>query len=271
MSSENVIAAAAKIVADVVVYRVKKREAANLATSLTLALALGAGPRELGLRGLFGAALNVFVYLVNDCFDVEIDLAAEGRDLGRTRHLAAHRRLAWGIVAALGVALVAGGFVAGGGLGLTALVNIAVIFAYSRVLKHRALYDLVAMALWGVSMAMVGFAPAVARGWRLAGLLGLLSVVTECVQVLRDQPTDEAAGVKTTAVVLGAAATARLARAFLCGAALYAAVMIHPVGLVLALGVGVRLTPAAARRSWDQLRVLFGATWLVLMALVRWG
>jgi hypothetical protein len=195
--------AAARIVWDVAIYRLRKREAGNLATSLTLAWALAAPPAMLVERAVFGAVLNLFVYLVNDCFDVAIDLAAPGRDTERTRFLAANLRAAWVTVGLLGFGLVLGGALVGGGLALTAAVNIAVIFAYSRVLKHRALWDLLAMGVWGVSMAMVGFDPHDPRGWRLAALLGLLSMVTESVQVLRDQPSDAAAGVRTTAVVLG--------------------------------------------------------------------
>jgi 4-hydroxybenzoate polyprenyltransferase len=263
--------AAARIVWDVAIYRLRKREAGNLATSLTLAWALAAPPAMLAERAVFGAVLNLFVYLVNDCFDVAIDLAAPGRDTERTRFLAANLRAAWVTVGLLGFGLVLGGALVGGGLALTAAVNIAVIFAYSRVLKHRALWDLVAMGVWGVSMAMVGFDPHDPRGWRLAALLGLLSMVTESVQVLRDQPSDAAAGVRTTAVVLGVSTTAWMARAFVLAAAGYAAWAIHPAGAVLALGVLVKLTPETANRAWDQLRVLFGATWLGLMALVRWG
>ncbi len=265
------LSAAVRIVWDVAVYRLRKREAGNLATSLTLAWALCTPVGSLAVRAVFGVVLNLLVYLVNDCFDVAIDLAAPGRDTERTRFLAANLRAAWGAVAVMAVGLVVGGLVAGGGLALTAVVNIAVIFAYSRVLKHRALWDLAAMGLWGVTMAMVGFDPADPRGWRLAALLGLLSMVTEAVQVLRDQPSDAAAGVRTTAVVLGVGTTAAVARVIVLGAAGYAAWAVHPAGAVLALGALVTLTPAAANRSWDQLRVLFGATWLGLMALVRWG
>jgi len=271
VSAPSFFAAAARIVWDVAVYRLRKREAGNLATSLTLAWALATPITSLAVRAVFGVVLNLFVYLVNDCFDVAIDLAAPGRDTARTRFLAANLTAAWAAVALMALALVLGGTLAGGGLALTALINIAVIFAYSRVLKHRALWDLAAMGVWGVSMAMVGFDPHNPRGWRLAALLGLLSMVTEAVQVLRDEPSDAAAGVRTTAVVLGVSTTAAMARVLVLAAAGYAAWAVHPAGAVLALGALVTLTPAAANRSWDQLRVLFGATWLGLMALVRWG
>jgi 4-hydroxybenzoate polyprenyltransferase len=262
--------AAWRIAADVAIYRLRKREAGNLVTSLTLAVALGLSWSDVAARALFGAGLNVFVYLVNDCFDVAIDLRAPGRDNTRTTFLASHLGVAWGVSAALGLALALFGALHSSGLLITALVNAVVIVAYSGLLKHRPVADLVSMGVWGVSMAMTGFPITSAMGWRLASLLGLLSMVTEAVQVLRDEPSDRAAGVRTTAVVWGPRTTSRAAKVLLLGAAAYAAVMIHPVGLALALGVFVPLTPERAAKSWDALRVLFGTTWLALLALYAW-
>ena len=88
--------------------------------------------------------------------------------------------------------------------------------------------------------------------------------------MLRDEPSDRAAGVRTTAVVWGARATSRLAKVLILASAIYAATMIHPAGMVLALGVFVPLRPDRAARSWDALRVLFGLTWLALLALHAW-
>lgn len=260
-----------RIAADVAIYRLRKREAGNLVTSLTLAAALGLSPRDLASRAGFGALLNVFVYLVNDCFDVGIDLRAPGRDNERTRFLAEHLGAAWGTVAAMTAALLGWGALHSAGLLVTAVVNVAVIFLYSRVLKHRPGLDLVAMAAWGISMAMVGFPLESATGWRYAGLLALLCAVTEAVQVLRDEPSDRAAHVRTTAVVYGPRATAALARALIAGSAVYAALLLHPIGAVLALGALVPFDPERANASWDRLRALFGLTWLALLALLRWG
>lgn len=258
-----------RVVGDVARYRLRKREAGNLATSVTLAVGLGLPLRDVAARAVFAAVLNLFVYLVNDCFDVRIDLAAPGRDTAHTRYLADHLDVAWGACAALAALLLAGGAWHSRGLFAAAAVNAAVIVAYSGWLKHRAIGDLAAMAVWGVSMAMAGFPLDDARGWRMAALLGLLSTVTEAVQVLRDEPSDRAANVRTTAVVLGPATTAWLARGVTVLAAVYAAVWIHPAGAVIALGALVELSPSSATRSWDRLRVLFGVTWLVLVATLR--
>lgn len=264
--------AAWRIASDVAIYRLRKREAANLITSITLAAALGDTPRTLLVRGAFGALLNLFVYLVNDCFDVAIDLKAPGRDSERTRFLADHRMEAWATAALLALALLIAGALAGGGLFLAAAVNIVVIVAYSGWLKHRPLADLVAMGVWGLSMAMVGFAPGRLIGWKFAALLGLLCMVTEAVQVLRDEASDRAAGVKTTAVVLGPALTAKLARGLVLASALYATVALDArVGPMIALGALVPLDPARANKGWDALRVIFGGAWLALLIAYRLG
>lgn len=260
-----------RIAADVAIYRLRKREAGNLVTSLTLALALGLAPADLASRAGFGLLLNLFVYLVNDCFDVGIDLRAPGRDNERTRFLAEHLTAAWGTVAVMAATLLGWGALHSVGLLVTAAVNIVVIVVYSRVLKHRPGADLVAMAAWGISMAMVGFPLNSVTGWRYAGLLALLCMVTEAVQVLRDEPSDRAAGVRTTAVVFGPRATAVIARCLIVGAALYAALLLHPAGAALALGALVPFDPERANASWDRLRALFGLTWLALLALLRWG
>lgn len=271
MSQVSVTGAALRIAADVAIYRLRKREAGNLVTSLTLAVALALPWRDVAWRAAFGALLNLFVYLVNDCFDVGIDLQSPGRDNARTRFLAEHITVAWGLAAALAVALVVMGALHGAGLALTALVNIAVIVLYSGALKHRPFADLSAMGAWGVSMAMVGFPLGSADGWRFASLLGVLCMVTEAVQTLRDVSSDRAAGVKTTAVALGADATGWIARSLIALAAVLAATQLHPVGALLALGLFVPLSPERANASWDVLRVLFGLTWLALLAAYRFG
>lgn len=260
------LSTAARIVWDVAAYRVKKREAGNLVTSLSLGLALGLSLGELGYRAVFGVLLNLFVYLVNDCCDVSIDLGAVGRDQPRTRFLARNLREGWSAVVALGIVLIALAGAHSVGVFITAVVNICVIFLYSMVLKHRPLLDLFAMGLWGASMAMVGFSLDNLEGWKFAGVLSLLCVVTEAVQVLRDEPTDKTAGVRTTAVVLGLAPTAAIARATMLLSALYATVVVSPLGMLFALGVFVPLDQENAARSWDRLRVLFGFTWLALLA-----
>lgn len=261
---------AARIVADAAIYRVKKREAGNLVTSITLALALGLALRDVGHRLVFGLGLNLFVYLVNDCFDVDVDTKAEGRDQSRTRFLADHLAAGWLGVVGLGAICAAIAAAHGKGLLLVFALNVVVIIAYSRWLKRTPIGDLLAMATWGVSMALVGCPLDSQAGLRLVGLLGLLCVVTEGVQVIRDEATDRAAGVRTTAVALGVPATAAITRIMVVVASLYTALFLHRfLGVLLLLGVFPSLTSATAERSWDRLRALFGLTWLAILAYLK--
>jgi 4-hydroxybenzoate polyprenyltransferase len=258
-----------RIVYDAAVYRIKKREGGNLATSMTLAVALRLEPSDIGLRFLFGALLNVFVYLVNDCFDVEIDIRAKGRDTERTQFLHAHQREAWLGVTLLGLVLLAIAAAIHRDLVITLLVNVALIVAYSRIFKRNPVVDIVSMGLWGVTMAMVGFPLDDPMGWRMAGLLGVLSMVTESVQVLRDRKTDEASGVKTSAVVFGPKTAIVLARVLSVAGAAYAFLVLRqPIGLLLILGAAIPLDEERAAASWDWYRALFGVVWLAVCALV---
>lgn len=259
-------AAAVRIVVDAAIYRARRREGGNLVTSMTLALALALPSHDVLWRLGFGLLLNLFVYLLNDCFDVRLDLQAEGRDRERTAFLSAHLRAGWAAVAGLGIVVATVGAVHGLGLLLCFALTALVIGAYSPWLKKRPLLDVVAMGGWGLSMAMVGFPLSSRPGWWLAGLLALLCMVTEIVQVIRDEATDRLAGVRTTAVVLGSAAASWLGRLLILLAAAYAATFLHRwVGLALLLGVLVPLTPARARSSWDLLRALFGLGWLAIL------
>lgn len=259
-------AVAWKILADSAGYRIKKREAGNLVTSITLAFALSLPIGDIAYRLVFGALLNVWVYLVNDCFDVEVDLKAPDRDQSRARFLADHLSMGWRVSVGLVLALAALAAFHSPGLLLALASTVVVIVAYSAILKRRPIVDLLAMAGWGLSMAWVGFPLDSRPGWLFAFLLVFLCMVTESVQVLRDEPSDRPSGVRTTAVVLGPRATALIARLLMAAAALYASLFLHRfIGPLLLLGVLVPLRVDRASRSWDALRILFGLSWLLLL------
>lgn len=261
------LSAVARIIGDTAIYRLKKREAGNLVTSITLAIAIGLSAGDVAHRLAFGLVLNLFVYLVNDCFDVDVDAQAEGRDRARTQFLA--QNLTAGVVSCV---LLAAACAVIAGLHSRALlvvlaINIVVIVAYSRILKRTPIGDLLCMAAWGASMALVGAPFDDLRAMRLVGLLALLCVVTEGVQVIRDVDSDRRASIRTTAVVLGIPLTANITRTFAIISAVYATVFVHRyLGPVLVLAVFPRLDTEHASRSWDRLRVLFGGTWLAVMA-----
>lgn len=266
--STSTAGAAWKILADSAGYRIKKREAGNLVTSITLAIALGLAPWDIGYRLAFGAGLNIWVYLVNDCFDVEVDLRAPGRDHSRARFLFENLRVGWAVSTGLALVLAAFAFAHSLGLLLALVSTVVVIVAYSGWLKRLPVVDILSMAAWGLTMALVGFPLDSAAGWRFASLLVFLCMVTEAVQVLRDEPSDKPSGVRTTAVVFGPRATAWVARLLMVASAAYASLFLHRfVGPVLLLGVLVPLKVERATRSWDALRLLFGLSWLVLLGL----
>lgn len=264
--SVNALSACVRIVTDAAVYRIKKREAANLLTSMTLALALGLGVADLGVRFAFGALLNLWVYLVNDLIDVDIDLRAPGRDQSRVGFLAAHLREGWSVIAILSAILLAMGAAHSTGLLVSAISTALIIVAYTRYLKRRPIADLLAMAGWGVSMALVGFPIESPVGWRFAGLLAILCAITEAVQVIRDVRSDGLAGVRTTAVVLGTRPTVWIVRALVVATSAYVSAWLSRwVGPAFLLGLLVPIEAERATRSWDGLRIVFGLGWLSVL------
>ncbi len=267
-ASPGAFGAAARIVADVVVYRVRKREMGNLVTSTTLAAALALPLGDVALRFAFGALLNLWVYLVNDLIDVDVDLAAPGRDQTRVRFLSDHRRIGWLTSMVLLAALAGAGAAHSPGLLVAVSSTAVIIVAYTRWWKRTPGLDLLAMAGWGLSMALVGCPLESAAGLRLAGLLALLCASTEAVQVLRDEDSDRAAGVRTTAVVLGPRLTVLCFRVLVLASAVYASLLLHRwLGLLLLLALPVPMAPGdAAARRWDIFRALFGITWLALLS-----
>lgn len=257
-----------RILWDVLAYRLRKLEMANMAGAIAIMLVLRLPPRELLLRTLVAILLNILVYLNNDYYDVRQDLSAQGRDVQRTRFLSEHMaaaRLAQLLVAALlaGVAIVAGE-----GLWLVAGLGAGICWWYSARLKRTPYADVLAMIAWGGAMPMCGVPLHSTLGLCMAGQLALYSGVFESMQVRRDRLEDAAAGVRTTAVVLGHRGTAWLTRSLIVVSALYCAAVLHPLagGLsVLALWVGV--TDDAAR-DWTRVKVVLGVAWLVCCGLI---
>ena len=80
--------AALKIVRDVVAWRIANLEMANLAGSLSIALALRLRPLDVAVRFAFAFLLNVLVYLNNDTLDVALDLQSDDKSRAKTSFLA---------------------------------------------------------------------------------------------------------------------------------------------------------------------------------------
>jgi 4-hydroxybenzoate polyprenyltransferase len=263
---------ALKILLDVAVFRLRRLEMANIAGALAIAVACRLSPVEIGVRGLFAFLLNLLVYLNNDWYDLDDDLGAAAKDQRKNTYLAAH--LGAGLRAQVGLLALLLGFSWwwGGNLLLALVAGGGVCWAYSAGLKRVPFLDVLAMIAWGMAMPLCGLAPGHPEGWLLLGQLGLFSGVFESIQVIRDHDADAAAGVRTTAVVLGVARTRVLVRALVIAAALYA-------GLCFAWWVA--LLPAAAAllplrfeeidRYWNRMRLLLGLALLAEAALVWLG
>lgn len=263
---------ALKILVDVATFRLRRLEMANIAGALAIAVACHLGWGELAYRLLFAFLLNLLVYLNNDWYDLDDDLASTGKDQAKNAYLAAH--LGAGVAAQLGLLalLMAMALWWGGGLLLALLAGGGVCWAYSAGLKRVPFLDVLAMIAWGVAMPLVGLAPGHPEGWLLLVQLGLFSGVFESIQVIRDHDTDARAGVRTTAVVLGLARARVLVRALLVAAGVYAGLAfswwIAPLPWLAAL---LPIEHAHIDRDWNRVRVVLGLAMLAETALVYLG
>ncbi|PRQ05617.1 UbiA family prenyltransferase [Enhygromyxa salina] len=261
-----------KILIDVASFRLRRLEMANIAGALAIAVACHLSWPEVVIRGVFAFVLNLLVYLNNDWYDLDDDLASAAKDQTKNAYLAGH--LGAGLAAQLGLlaVLVAMALWWGGGLLLALVAGGGVCWAYSAGLKRVPFLDVAAMIAWGVAMPLVGLAPGHPEGWLLLGQLGLFSGVFESIQVMRDHDADKTAGVRTTAVVLGRPRAHALARALMVVAGLYAGACfswwIAPLPLVAAL-IPLRLDQVD--RYWNQVRLSLGLAFLAEAAFVYFG
>jgi 4-hydroxybenzoate polyprenyltransferase len=264
--------AALRIAWDAAVYRVRKREANNLLTTFTLMLALALPALDIAARTFFAVVLNVYIYLMNDFFDVEIDLASPTKDPRKTRFLSENRASALLALAALGVVLLGLALLHSPFLVGVFAANTVIVLVYSAWLKRFPVVDVLLMTLWGASMASAGVPPGSVLGWKLVGLLALLCASFEVIQVIRDEADDRATGIVTTAVLLGSGRAAWIFRAIVALSAAYGVLVLGSLSaLGLLLGVLLPLAPSKADRSWDLARVLFGALWLALLVQIRFS
>ena len=262
------IADAARIALGVAVYRLRRLEMANIAGAAAICVALALPPGECALRLGFAFGLNVLVYLNNDYLDLAADLRAPGRDDAKTRFLRDHR--AAGLTAQFGLLVVLIGLCAfEPGLVVPLVLGGGVCWAYSARLKSMPYADVVAMIAWGVAMPLCGSPVDSALGWALAGWLGLFSGVFEGVQVIRDHEDDAAAGVRTTAVVLGVTRTFVLVRLMLAASAVYGALVVSPwLAALPAAAMLIPLDRGRVTHTWNQLRLALGLAFLAAIAWV---
>jgi 4-hydroxybenzoate polyprenyltransferase len=261
------LGAALRILLDVIVFRVRRLEMANLAGAVAIMAVLRLPLGEAAVRTLFALVLNALVYLNNDYLDVDLDAQTPDKDRKKVLFLQAHKpqalALQWALLAAL--VLIS---TAAPGLWLALLLGAGVCVAYSKWLKHVAGLDILAMGVWGFAMPLCGSPLDRSLGLLLALQLGLMSAVFETIQVIRDYEADRAAGVRTTAVALGVRPTLWLARALMLVSALYAALVLQPVAGAIAAGaLLVPMRPGAVDTYWTRIKLISGIAWLCICAL----
>lgn len=276
--------AAVRIVAMVVVDRLKKLEMANMAAAASIAIALH--PRLLDvvlqaniiniisdpdvldvvMRVGFAFLLNALVYLNNDYIDVEIDLNSSDKDTSKAQHLADNIKAAFWAQILMAVALAAAALLLDLGLLVALVVGGGVCWWYSAVLKRRPYVDVIAMMVWGVTMPLCGAPVDSLLGWMMAGQLGLFSGVFESIQVMRDADDDaKEEDVRTTGVVLGKAKTLILARVIMVFVTAYAALFMHPLaGFISGSAFLIPFNEARIAEYWTRVKMIYGVTWLFI-------
>jgi 4-hydroxybenzoate polyprenyltransferase len=253
-----------QILFDVVSFRVRRLEMANLAGAVAIMLVLRLEWKDVALRTLFGALLNALVYLNNDYLDVALDLETPDKDARKAGFLREHLRAALGMQWFLVLLLSLLAAWHSPDLLLVLLGGAGICAAYSSVLKHKPLLDVAAMALWGVAMPLCGSPLDRTLGLCLAVQLGLFSAVFQVIQVIRDHDADARLGVRTTAVALGMTRTLWLGRGLMFLCAGYAALVLHPLAGAVALGaLMLRMRERRADRYWTAVKVTYGAAWLL--------
>ncbi len=269
-----VIGTALRIIWRSFIYRLKMREANNLAVTLSMMLAFRLAWPDLTYRLIYAVLLNMYVYLINDYFDIELDRRSPDRDRDHAEFMAAHRSATAGGIIGLGVLLLAGALVHSTLLVLAFVSSTAVIVLYSSSLKRVPIADLLMMAIAGGTGTIIGLpgdqlSGDQLLGWKLIGMLSILCCCYELIQIIRDEPTDRENKIKTTAVLLGVRTTTWIYRLVMTLAAVYGELVIGShLALVLLVAALLPLSPARAARTWDGVRVISGSVWVGLMIQV---
>ena len=261
------MAAALKILYDVIAFRVRRLEMANLAGAVAIMLVLRLQPSDVMWRTLFGGLLNALMYLNNDYLDVSLDVQTPDKDARKVGYLQANMRAALGMQWTLLLGLVGLAAWHSPGLLVVLLMGGGICLAYSWRLKHKPYYDVLAMAVWGVAMPLSGCPLDRTLGICMALQLGLFSAVFEVIQVVRDRDADARMGVRTTAVALGTRGSMWLGRVLMLACAAYAALVLHPVtGAIALLALFLRVRDGRVDRYWTAVKLTYGIAWLFACA-----
>lgn len=238
----------------------------NLFAALSIMVALRGRPQDIVVRFLFAFVLNVLVYLINDYFDVEIDLQTESRERGKVVFLKEHRAQARVLMVAVFLGLAVWASIYDPGLLVPLAGGAGICWLYSARLKHVPIADVVSMTFWGLFMPMAGIFLDSRNGWLLIGQLALFSSCFETIQTLRDRESDRLAGTATTAVYLGERGTKILLRALFLVNALYGILLLHRIfGLFFLVAAALPVLPGKMDAYWNRVRLIFGLTWLAML------
>ena len=267
----NIVGAAIKIVSDVLIFRLRKLEMANLAATISIAFSLGLPLGSVIWRAAFALVLNVLVYLNNDYIDVAVDLQSGNKDNEKSRFLHDNMRAALLAQLTLLGLLATAAFLFDHGLLVPLLAGGGVCLWYSAQLKRQPIVDVLAMIVWGVTMPLCGvpLEQMIGLGGALALLMGLVSGVFECIQVMRDADADALEGLRTTGVVLGQKRTLMLTRVLMVSSFAYTLLVLHPLAALItaaALVVPFRLNEQEA--YWTRVKLVYGIAWLVICGIV---
>jgi 4-hydroxybenzoate polyprenyltransferase len=260
------IGASLKIVSDVLEYRIRKKEMANLFAALSIMIALHLETLDVLVRLAFAFFLNILVYLINDYHDIEVDLQSDTRERKKVLFLKEHRGKALATMVVMMVLLCGWALAYYPGLLVPLFGGAGVCWLYSARLKDTPLADLLAMALWGGIMPATGIRLDSPWGWLLLGQLALFSSCFETIQTLRDMKSDARAGTRTTAVFLGGPRTRLLLRALILLTTVYGVLVLHRIfGFFLLIAAFIPLSFEKMDGYWNRVRLIFGLAWLAML------
>jgi 4-hydroxybenzoate polyprenyltransferase len=160
--------------------------------------------------------LTAFGFVINDCCDLRVDaIGKPGRPLpAQHATLRAARGLAVALAAAgLAIGTALGGLATAFAVGAAALGALYSIRLKNTVLWGNASVALLVAAVLPFGALLAGALPAAV--WIAGGLSFAYVLAQEALFTLEDEAHDLAAGLRTTATVLGTEAAARLVRALL--------------------------------------------------------
>jgi len=264
--------AAFVIAGQAALYRIRKREANNLVSTVSLMVAFQLPLGDMLYRTVWAVLLNLYIYLMNDYCDIERDLGSPQKDHAKARFMADNRHAARGALLGMGAILLVGAMAHSPLLAMAFVANTVVVWCYSAWFKQVPILDVVLMFICGITISLPGLPEHDPLGLKVAAILGLICASFEVIQVMRDEPGDRAAGVTTTAVLLGRRFTAWLFKAIVVAAAAYVSLWVGSLlGVILLAALLFPLTPERADRTWDLCRVLFGAVWFGVLVQVYLG